>query len=936
MRLRLLGATSLKDESGADLLKNPQPKRLALLAYLAVAARGDIIRRDLLLAMFWRDATERDARRSLNQAVHYLRQLVGADVIVGGADTLGVDPSKLSCDATHFDDAIRDLNYDVAMKLYRGHMMDGFFISGAPDFEEWLARQRDLRAHRAADAAWWLADQATSPSEAVELGARAYALAPDESGTRRWMSLYDRLGDRARAMAVYDAFARKLSAEYGTSPAPETQRLIAQIRACATESPATVVSPAYAPNSTPVAAYVPPARPSHATRVAVGAVVVAVVVALLVAGGAALARLRTRAPDTNVVAVMPFAYHGAANRAYIGEGVASLLASSMNGVGRIRTVDPRSLFGAVSRGDATVARTTHGARAIASQLGAGTIVVGDITEAEGRVRMSATYSLGGDAPDTRVQAEGASERLFEVVDELASKLIARRTSGDVASRSASRTTSSIDAWRFFVAGDAEYRAGDYGAAVASLRDAVRIDSTFALAHFRLATASNWTGDDGLTTQATTAAVRHRGRLTPLDRAKLEAWRHGRTGHPDSAEAAYTRIVEENPTDVESLYHLADLRFHNNAAFGRPLASMWPEWRRIVTLDPGHAGALMHAARIAAAMRSPERFDSIAAHMQALEVDADRAAEMRVLRAFAFQDRPARVAAARDYERMEPVTRRGVFESGAAVTPAIRDVAELLMPSMLHPHYFERREAGLMLQRAQLELAQGRLASAEATIDSTERLDPAHTREFRALFAVLPIPTSSRESRRVIEQQLASIARPTHARGALLWYYLRAQLALRDGDTASAERLTAMVDTVSGPGDDPRAHRYVGRILRAELLRGRGKADQALRELGPIRYFTDGGVWAYYLAHWRFLRAELLAETGQVDEALRWYATFPDFRVYDFMYLNAALMRSAELLEARGDRARAAEKYEELLALWEHSQGMDAYVRDVKARLARLR
>jgi serine/threonine-protein kinase len=149
MRLRLFGTAGLQGDAGSDIPADPQPKRLALLAYLAVAAPGDLVRRDSLLAMFWPEATEQDARRALNQAVHYLRQLVGAEVIRGGAETLGVDLRLLPCDVTEFDQAIVDGRLETALELYRGPLMKGFFISGAGEFDDWLARERETCAHAA-------------------------------------------------------------------------------------------------------------------------------------------------------------------------------------------------------------------------------------------------------------------------------------------------------------------------------------------------------------------------------------------------------------------------------------------------------------------------------------------------------------------------------------------------------------------------------------------------------------------------------------------------------------------------------------------------------------------------------------------------------------------------------------------------------------------
>src|SRR4051812_11170001 len=99
--LRVLGALQLTATDGTelrDVLR--QPKRLALLAYLAVERDGAFHRRDTLLALFWPDFTTTRARGALRHALHFLRHALGADAIVGrGDEEVGLDPARVTCDA---------------------------------------------------------------------------------------------------------------------------------------------------------------------------------------------------------------------------------------------------------------------------------------------------------------------------------------------------------------------------------------------------------------------------------------------------------------------------------------------------------------------------------------------------------------------------------------------------------------------------------------------------------------------------------------------------------------------------------------------------------------------------------------------------------------------------------------------------------------------
>ena len=84
-----------------------QPRRMALLAYLAVATPRGFHRRDHVLALFWSEHDLEGARSSLNRAIYFLRRELGDGIIVSrGADELGLDFRAFWCDAAAFDDAL--------------------------------------------------------------------------------------------------------------------------------------------------------------------------------------------------------------------------------------------------------------------------------------------------------------------------------------------------------------------------------------------------------------------------------------------------------------------------------------------------------------------------------------------------------------------------------------------------------------------------------------------------------------------------------------------------------------------------------------------------------------------------------------------------------------------------------------------------------------
>ena len=211
-----------------------QPKRVALLAYLALTTANEPTRRDTLVALFWPDLGDEEARRALRQALHYLRRVVG-DVFVSEGDAVGIRAGALRCDAVELERLIDSGNPTEALDLYRGEFLDGFHVNDvSPEYEEWVDRTRARLRRKAAAAAWAAADAVEKGGEndqAIALARRARDLEPDqEAGWRRLMSLHERVGDRVGALRAYDELADRLAREFDAKPAPETTALAQSIR----------------------------------------------------------------------------------------------------------------------------------------------------------------------------------------------------------------------------------------------------------------------------------------------------------------------------------------------------------------------------------------------------------------------------------------------------------------------------------------------------------------------------------------------------------------------------------------------------------------------------------------------------------------------------------------------------------------------------------
>jgi serine/threonine-protein kinase len=234
--IRLLGAMDIRDrrrcEARAVLA---QPRRLALLAYLAVAPPQDFLRRSTLLATFWPEQDEGHGRAALRQALHFLRHALGPEVLVTrGDEEVRLDHDACWCDVRAFDAAIAARRFEEAVELYRGDLLAGFYIADGAEFEPWLDRHRDRLRRAFTSALETLAircEEASDHAGAADHWHRLVACVPENGRVvLRLMQALAHAGDRTAALRQADAYAALLQREFGADPDPAVTALVELLR----------------------------------------------------------------------------------------------------------------------------------------------------------------------------------------------------------------------------------------------------------------------------------------------------------------------------------------------------------------------------------------------------------------------------------------------------------------------------------------------------------------------------------------------------------------------------------------------------------------------------------------------------------------------------------------------------------------------------------
>ncbi|MHC4093390.1 MAG: AfsR/SARP family transcriptional regulator, partial [Planctomycetota bacterium] len=501
--LRLLGSIEIRDAAGGESETLPrQAKRLGLLAYLATARPRGFHRRDKLVALFWPEANQAQARHSLSQALHVIRSALGNGAVRGRGDSdVAIDEAAFSCDAVEFELAMEAREYEKALELYRGDLLEGLFVREAPEFEQWLDDERTRLREIAAGAAWALAHQRIGAGRLVEAERTAQRalllLATDESEIRRFIQALADAGDRAAAVRFYEKFALRLQSEYEIDPDPATVA-VAQ---------ALVRAPEDREQTAAVSGEVTTARQaSRATwdvgittlqthartvlgrggRTLIGAALAAIVIVVT-----ALSLPRPRpsgeALDTNRVLVVAFANNsGREEVEALGSWAQDHIIQVLTEAGFAEAVDHLTTM-AVSENATEAGRAAGDVLALADETRAGTIVSGNIyaqgdsLHIQARITDANDGSSMGPVPPV-VGSIAAPRELVASLGQEVALALAPLLDHELGPLEPGPQPASYEAYKAYSAGLRAYALGEGIAVAAShFERAVEADSTFARA-----------------------------------------------------------------------------------------------------------------------------------------------------------------------------------------------------------------------------------------------------------------------------------------------------------------------------------------------------------------------------------------------------------------------------------------------------------------------
>lgn len=236
----------------------------ALLAYLVLEADRPH-RRETLAGLLWPELSDQAARDNLRLALLRLRRTLGEDDAAAAQPFLLISANTIqfnrqchcSLDVAAFQDLLAACEAHAhrqaeacsscarrltqAVELYRGPLLEGFFLDSQP-FEEWLLVRREMLHAHMVSALYGLAafhERRGGYADAERYTRWQLALEPwREEAHCQLMRILAASGQRSAALAQYETCRRLLAEELGAEPCDDSQDLYWKIESGVAVGPA--------------------------------------------------------------------------------------------------------------------------------------------------------------------------------------------------------------------------------------------------------------------------------------------------------------------------------------------------------------------------------------------------------------------------------------------------------------------------------------------------------------------------------------------------------------------------------------------------------------------------------------------------------------------------------------------------------------------------
>ena len=630
-------------------------------------------------------------------------------------------------------------------------------------------------------------------------------------------------------------------------------------------------------------------------------------------------RNRGRVLSHDTVAVMPF--HVVADRGDLWrEGLVDLLSTALDATGQFRASDPRAVINqwraAVENRDQLAEPRV--AAEVAGNLGASRVILGSLINIGGdRVRLSADlYSVRWLRKVGSASVEGSEAEITGLIDRLTlDLLLSVWEGGDVPEIHVSAmTTASIPALRFFLEGEQSFRRSQFADAQASFTAAVKADSTFAIAYYRLAQTYGWFLGLGASEipRFLAAAERYSQGLSERDSLIIRAWKLADVDGSLRAIPLFEQLAARYADDMEIWYGLGDAYFHLGPQLGHTQKRAIPPFVRSLDLDSTFAPSLIHLIELAYYDSDTILGRQWTEQYLQLDTTSKYSKSFRILTPLLLGPSSDSAVAAQALDTAD-ADLLGWMQARFRLFGSTLPLYEQVALAHADPRHDSEERSFALWSLGLRYLRHGQTALALDLFDRAVTLSGGDMRG-----PVLTVISTAQDlglladttSERVIDELSSAMKYPVQSIFMGSHY---AQERRFDEAQAVLNRVEAQSDSLTAAGDSAvgRSLRGLSLTLRGRIAAAQGNADSAIAHLrSGLPLVNATWTWQRDLA--RYWLANLMQDRGGEQEAIN---------IYGSVFLNPWLealgyFHRAELHERRGEREEALRYYGRFVELWE--------------------
>ena len=661
-------------------------------------------------------------------------------------------------------------------------------------------------------------------------------------------------------------------------------------------------------------------------------VVPVVAVAAVLAVVFAMRPKRIVVSGAETIAVVPFTASGTGVE-NLGEGMVDLIGGNLDGVGGIRTIESRQVLRAWQRQVKSGTATLDEAIAVARSVKAASVLTGSLLATGQRTRLTAElYDLSGKQL-AREFVEGPTDSVLTLADALALKLlhgIWRSKEPLPSAKSSAIASTSMEAIRAYLDGEKWYRRGRWDSAQAAYEHALRADSTFAVAWYKLASTLGWEGQVGSASEKTAAknAVKYSTDLSPRIRSTFVAYEMFQRGRPEAVDSMRV-YTAQHPDDADGWYLLGEAQYHTRNYHPLSAAELVAPFDRVLAIDSTLTAAAIHPMEVALEERDTvlaKRYIKVFQNAHADDEALGATEALGILNGVGFGTAASASTASTSGMRMAALTAtaRTPGTTGNMIDSMFRQFIALIPPVA--------KTQGL-LAMGSFNGAMGRQAVARRIGDSLAAMPGgANLREYVSIMPIIGGFADSAMANR-FSNALDSAGKVNPASLPFIAYY-RALVALDQGQSAKAEAI--LQPAIAGL--NPNMPQFLrGGLIGLEGLRilADGDATRGLQVVDSGQRIVGGfggnpvfgGAVSLRLA--LYLASQPATRAAGIQRLRNGFTDRVEF-------IPIVQFNLGKAYEAAGDKANAVAAYGQFLRLWDHADSnFQSRVRDAKDALQRL-